>query len=72
MLTWSAKNEFQRGGFSHFMRTYLCTFSQFEPSDGLTVFNSSGEIDGRVKEILALARDYDVSVSMATSPLRKG
>jgi len=63
MPTWSAKNDLQRGGFSHYMKTYLPTLSHYGPEEGLTVFNRSGEIDRRVKEILALARDYDIPIS---------
>jgi len=62
MPTWSAKNDIQRGGFSRLMKNWLTTMSQIEPEDGLTVMNNSGEIDRRVKEILALAKDYDVAV----------
>ena len=63
MPTWSAKNDLQRGGFSHFMKTHLRTLGQYRVEEGLTVLNDSGEIDRRVKEILALAKDYDVVVS---------
>ena len=63
MPTWSAKNDLQRGGFSRLMKPWLSTLNQIEPeTDGLTVFNDSGEIDRKVKEILALAKDYDVAV----------
>jgi len=63
MPTWSAKNDLQRGGFSRLMKSWLSTLNQIEPeTDGLTVFNDSGEIDRKVKEILALAKDYDVAV----------
>jgi len=63
MPTWSAKNDIQRGGFSRVMKKWLPTLNQIEPEDGLTVFNDSGEIDRKVKDILALAKDYDVAVS---------
>src|SRR4030042_268686 len=63
MPTWSAKNDIQRGGFSRLMQKWLPTLNQLELKDGLTVFNDSGEIDRKVKEILALAKDYDVAVS---------
>jgi hypothetical protein len=63
MPTWSARNDMERGGFSQFLKRYLTTFKQFESSNGLTLFNRNDEIDGRAKEILALARDYDVPVS---------
>ncbi len=63
MPTWSAKNDLQRGGFSHFMKTHLASLKRYEAADGLTVFNDSGEIDWKVKEILALAKEYDVAVS---------
>jgi hypothetical protein len=63
MPTWSAKNDIQRGGFSRVMKKWLTTLNQIEPRDGLTVFNDSGEIDRKVKDILALAKDYDVAVS---------
>jgi hypothetical protein len=63
MPTWSAKNDLQRGGFSRLMKPWLSTLNQIEPeTDGLTVLNDSGEIDRKVKEILALAKDYDVAV----------
>jgi predicted metal-dependent phosphotriesterase family hydrolase len=45
------------------MKKYLSTFDQMKISDGLTVYNDSGEIDQKVKEILALAKDYDVAVA---------
>jgi len=63
MPTWSAKNDIQRGGFSGLMKNWLSTIKQIEPNDGLTVFNNSGEIDQKVKEVLAFAKDYDVAVS---------
>jgi hypothetical protein len=63
MPTWSAKNDLQRGGLSHLMKKYLSTCDQIKVNDGLTVFNDSGEIDQKVKEILALAKDYDVVVA---------
>ena len=63
MPTWSAKNDIQRGGFSRLMKGWLTTINQIQPQDGLTVFNDSGEIDRKVKEILALAKEYDVAVS---------
>ena len=61
--TWSARNDIQRGGFSHFMRTWLSTFKEVTPNDGLTVFESPGRVDRRVKEILSLAKENDVPVS---------
>jgi len=63
MPTWSSKNDIQRGGFSRLMKGWLSTLNQIELKDGLTVFNDSGEIDQKVKEILALAKEYDVAVS---------
>ena len=63
MPTYSARNDLQRGGFSGYVKKLLPTFSRADAKDGLTVFNDSGEIDQKVKEILALARDYDVAVS---------
>lgn len=63
MPTWSAKNDLQRGGFSRLLKPWLSTLNQIEPeTDGLTVLNDSGEIDRKVKEILALAKDYDVAI----------
>lgn len=63
MPTWSAKNDLQRGGFSHFMKTHLPTLTRYEVADGLTVFDDSGEMNWRVREIMALAKEYDVAVS---------
>jgi hypothetical protein len=63
MPTYSAKNDLQRGGFSGFVKKHLSTFSRADVKDGLTVFNDSGEIDQKVKEILALAKEYDVCIS---------
>jgi hypothetical protein len=60
--TWSAKNDIQRGGFSRLMKAWLPTLNRITPEHGLSVFDSSGEIDQNVKEILALAKDYDVAV----------
>ena len=63
MPTWSARNDLDRGGFSHFMKTSLASLKTFTIDDGLTIFSETGEIDQRVKEILAVARDYEVPVS---------
>ncbi len=63
MPTWSAKNDLDRGGFSHFMKTSLSSLKMFCVDNGLTIFSETGEIDQRVTEILALARDYEVPVS---------
>jgi hypothetical protein len=60
--TWSARNDLQRGGFSRLMKPWLPTLNRMKPEEGLSVFNSSGEIDQNVKEILALAKDYDVAI----------
>jgi hypothetical protein len=60
--TWSARNDIQRGGFSRLMKSWLPTLSRITPEDGLSVFNPSGELDQNVKEILALAKDYDVAI----------
>jgi hypothetical protein len=60
--TWSARNDLQRGGFSRLMKPWLPSLNRIKPEDGLSVFNSSGEIDQNVKEILALAKDYDVAI----------
>jgi hypothetical protein len=60
--TWSARNDLQRGGFSRLMKPWLPTLNRIKPEDGLSVFNSSGELDQNVKEILALAKDYDVAI----------
>jgi Family of unknown function (DUF6282) len=60
--TWSARNDLQRGGFSRLMKPWLPTLNRMKPEDGLSVFNSSGEIDQNVREILALAKDYDVAI----------
>ena len=62
MPTWSAKNDIERGGFSRILKNWLPTLHQIEPKDGLTVFDDSGNIGRNVKEILALAKDYDVAV----------
>jgi hypothetical protein len=60
--TWSARNDLQRGGFSRLMKPWLPTLNRIKPEEGLSVFNSSGELDQNVKEILALAKDYDVAI----------
>jgi hypothetical protein len=62
MPTWSARNDIQRGGFSRLMKDWLKTINKMTPDDGLTIFNASGEVDGRVKEVLALLKEYDVAV----------
>ena len=62
MPTWSAKNDIERGGFSRILKSWLPTLQQIEPKDGLTVLDDSGKIGRNVKEILALAKDYDVTV----------
>ena len=60
--TWSARNDLQRGGFSRLMKPWLPTLNRMKPEEGLSVFNSSGELDPNVKEILELAKDYDVAI----------
>jgi hypothetical protein len=60
--TWSARNDLQRGGFSRLMKPWLPTLNRMKPEEGLSVFNSSGELDQNVKEVLALAKDYDVAI----------
>jgi hypothetical protein len=60
--TWSARNDFQRGGFSRLMKPWLPTLNRMKPEEGLSVFDNSGEIDRNVIEILALAKDYDVAI----------
>lgn len=45
------------------MKTYLPTVIQLKVEDGLDIFNPSGEIDGKVKEVLSLSKDYDVAIS---------
>lgn len=60
--TWSARNDIQRGGFSRLMKPWLPTLNRITPEEGLSVFNQSGELDQNVKEILALAKDYDVAI----------
>lgn len=60
--TWSARNDLQRGGFSRLMKPWLPTLNRMKPEEGLSVFDSSGEIDQNVKEVLALAKDYDVAI----------
>lgn len=60
--TWSSRNDIQRGGFSRMMKPWLPTLNRIQPEDGLSVFNDSGELDQNVKEILALAKDYDVAI----------
>jgi hypothetical protein len=60
--TWSARNDLQRGGFSRLMKPWLPTLNRMKPEEGLSVFDSSGEIDQNVKEVLALAKDYDIAI----------
>ncbi len=62
MPTWSARNDIQRGGFSRLMKPWLETINQMTPEDGLTIFDASGGVDRKVREILALAKQYDVAV----------
>lgn len=62
MPTWSARNDFERNGFSNSMKTYLPTLNKFKVAESLTVFDGSGEINEEVKEIFALARNYDVAI----------
>ncbi len=60
--TWSASNDIRRGGFCRLMKPWLPTLNRITPEEGLSVFNPSGELDQNVKEILALAKDYDVAI----------
>ena len=60
--TWSAKNDLERGGFSRMMKPWLPSMEKMTPDQGLSVFNADGELDENVKEILAMAKDYDVAV----------
>lgn len=62
MPTWSARNDIQREGFSHWLKPWIPTLNKMTLEDGLTVFDSFGKVDQKVKEILALAKDYDVVV----------
>jgi len=36
--------------------------NQIEPEDGLTVLDDAGRIDRKAKEVLAMAKEYDVAV----------
>jgi len=60
--TWSARNDIQRGGFSRLMKRWLPALNKITPEEGLTVFNNAGEIDQKVKDIMALAKEYDVAI----------
>lgn len=60
--TWSASNDIARGGFSRLMKPWLPTLNKITPEDGLTVFNAAGELDENVKEVLALAKEYDAAI----------
>ncbi|HSR09977.1 MAG TPA: DUF6282 family protein [Thermodesulfobacteriota bacterium] len=62
MPTWSARNDIQRGGFSRIMKGWLKTMDGMTPEDGLTVLDREGRVERRVKEVLALAKEFDVPV----------
>lgn len=62
MPTWSARHDLEVGGASNILKKFLTTLNSFDPANGLTVFDDSGEIKENVREILALAKDYDVAV----------
>jgi hypothetical protein len=61
--TWSSKNDLQREGASQILLKYLPTLQKFDVARGLTVFDDAGQIKPSVKEVLALAKDYDAAVS---------
>jgi hypothetical protein len=63
MPTWSARNDFEREGASHIFKTYLPSLKKLGVERTLTVLNGSGKINEEVKEIFALAREYDVAIS---------
>jgi len=63
MPTWSSRNDIKREGFSHLMKAWLPSINKMTPEDGLTIFDDASNVIPRVKEILALAKDYDVAVS---------
>ncbi|HOG15706.1 MAG TPA: DUF6282 family protein [Syntrophales bacterium] len=60
--TWSARNDIARGGFCRLMKPWLPSLDKITPEQGLSVVDASGELDPNVKEILGLAKDYDVAV----------
>lgn len=60
--TWSAKNDIKREGFSRMMKPWLPTMEKITEDDGLTVFDNNGQLSDDVKEILALAKEYDVAI----------
>jgi hypothetical protein len=62
MPTWSARHDLEVGGASNILKKFLPTLKNFDPADGLTAFSDSGKIKENVREILALAKEYDVAV----------
>ncbi|MEA4846956.1 MAG: DUF6282 family protein [Clostridiaceae bacterium] len=60
--TWSARNDIERGGFSKIMKGILPTANKLTPEDGLYLLDENGALLNDVKEVIALAKDYDVAV----------
>jgi hypothetical protein len=63
MPTWSAANDLRRGGFSSYMRSYLCSVSHMTPEEGLSVLDSTGRLRREVAEILQLAKQYRLVIA---------
>jgi hypothetical protein len=62
MPTWSARHDLEVGGASNVLKRFLTTLNNFDLARGLTIFNDLREIKESVKEILSIAKDYDVAV----------
>jgi hypothetical protein len=65
MPTWSAVNDLHREGFSSCMKKYLMSFRSVGNEKGLSVFDNEGHLSIDVKEVLRVAKRYDLAVATA-------
>ena len=63
MPTWSASNDFRRGGFSTYMKTYLDSLRNLLPEPGLQLLDEGGHLKHEVHEILQIARSYKLAIA---------
>ena len=61
--TWSAHNDLERGGISKQIAKYVPTFQKYIDGGGLRLLDESGKAIEKVRNVLEIARDYDMVVS---------
>lgn len=72
MPTWSSRNDFENNGPYNLFKNYLPSLKELKIEDTLTVFNKSGKIRNEVKEIISLAKTYDVAISTGHLSAKEG